>query len=145
MNWAHQGCPASCVYAPGGAPQPWGSVTTYHQCSRCPGRLLAPRENAGAVYADQRSSYQCRGCRRGFTIAGVHSSGRGRAGVGLTTVDSVTHKRWLCRPSWATGCSSTIRRPTELRWRRLHCAGGLLKTSIQSNFFILLFLRSGIF
>ena len=88
----------------------------------------------------------------------MHSYGKGRAGVGLTTVDSVTRKRRLCRPSWATVCSSAMRRPTKLRWCRLRCTGGRLRTTIQSIssffcFFIqgfsresfLLFLHSGIF
>ena len=34
---------------------------------------------------DQRSSYQCKGCLQGFTIAGVQSYGKGRASVGLVS------------------------------------------------------------
>ena len=67
-----------------------GARIASRQRSRCPGRLPALREDRGVVYADQRSSNQCRGCLRGFTIAGVQLYGKGRAGVGLASAVWVT-------------------------------------------------------
>ena len=78
----------------------------------CPGRLPAPREDRGAVYADQRSSNQCRGCLRGFTIAGVQSYGKGRAGDGLATAVWVTGTEPAHSAVAGYRCSSAIRRPS---------------------------------
>ena len=67
-----------------------GAGIASRQCSRCPSRLPVLHKGQGAIYADQRSSHQCRGCLRGVTIPAMHLYRKGRVGVGLATAVWVT-------------------------------------------------------
>ena len=74
-----------------------GARVASRQCSRYAGGLLAPRTDVREIYMEQRSYYHRRGCQRGFTIARVHSYGKGIAGVGFAAADWELR---TARPFW---------------------------------------------
>ena len=87
-----------------------GARIASRQCSRYPGGLPAPRTDVREIYAEQRSYDHHRGCRRGFTIARVHSYGKGIAGVGFAAADWESRSARPFRPSLTIGCSYAMRR-----------------------------------
>ena len=73
-------------------------------------QITVLRTNVREIYVEQRSYYHRRGCRRGFTIARVHSYGKGIADVGFMAADWESH---AARPFWLSfniGGSYTMRR-----------------------------------
>ena len=82
-----------------------GARIASRQCSRYPGRLLAPRIDVKDIYVEQRGYHHRRGCWQGFTIARAHSYGKGIAGVGFAAIDwesRAAHPFW---PSLTIGGS----------------------------------------
>ena len=64
-----------------------------------------PHTNVKEIYAEQRSDYHHIGCQRGFTIARVHSYGKGIAGVGFVAADWELHVMRPFQPSLPIGGS----------------------------------------